>query len=185
MPIAGGSTAPKVQVGIIIGSDSDLPTMKAAAQVGGCGCGHWAPVTVAWYPMLCCTGHTPQPGSYQHTAPQPQPTRCPRPLRRAGGDPAGGSAALSRSTPAHPVCAQRLLLLQVLEEFGVGCEVSVVSAHRTPERMFEYAKSAHKRGIKVIIAGAGGAAHLPGLVAAMTPLPVVRATLLARFGAAR
>lgn len=61
----------------------------------------------------------------------------------------------------------------VLDEFGIGCEVTVVSAHRTPERMMEYAKSAHTRGIKVIIAGAGGAAHLPGMVAAMTPLPVV------------
>jgi len=93
MPSPGGSTGAKVQVGIIMGSDSDLPTMKAAAQV--------------------------------------------------------------------------------LDEFGIGCEVSVVSAHRTPERMFEYARTAHKRGIKVIIAGAGGAAHLPGMVAAMTPLPVV------------
>ncbi|KAL4429623.1 hypothetical protein ABPG77_008672 [Micractinium sp. CCAP 211/92] len=62
---------------------------------------------------------------------------------------------------------------EVLEEFGVPCEVTVVSAHRTPERMFEYARSAHKRGIRAIIAGAGGAAHLPGMVAAMTPLPVI------------
>eukprot|EP00195_Chlamydomonas_chlamydogama_P017140 CAMPEP_0202897624 /NCGR_PEP_ID=MMETSP1392-20130828/6334_1 /ASSEMBLY_ACC=CAM_ASM_000868 /TAXON_ID=225041 /ORGANISM="Chlamydomonas chlamydogama, Strain SAG 11-48b" /LENGTH=613 /DNA_ID=CAMNT_0049583309 /DNA_START=147 /DNA_END=1988 /DNA_ORIENTATION=+ len=62
---------------------------------------------------------------------------------------------------------------QVLEEFGVPLELTVVSAHRTPERMMEYAKTAHQRGIKVIIAGAGGAAHLPGMVAAMTPLPVV------------
>lgn len=62
---------------------------------------------------------------------------------------------------------------QVLEEFGIPCEISVVSAHRTPERMMEYAKTAHKRGLKAIIAGAGGAAHLPGMVAAMTPLPVI------------
>ena len=61
----------------------------------------------------------------------------------------------------------------VLEEFGIPCEITVVSAHRTPERMMEYAKSAHKRGLKAIIAGAGGAAHLPGMVAAMTPLPVI------------
>ena len=61
----------------------------------------------------------------------------------------------------------------ILEDFGVGCEVTVVSAHRTPERMVEYAREAHKRGVKVIIAGAGGAAHLPGMVAAMTPLPVI------------
>lgn len=62
---------------------------------------------------------------------------------------------------------------EVLEEFGVECEVTVVSAHRTPERMFDYARGAHSRGVQVIIAGAGGAAHLPGMVAAMTPLPVI------------
>ena len=62
---------------------------------------------------------------------------------------------------------------EVMDEFGVRCEIKVVSAHRTPERMMEYAKTAHERGLKVIIAGAGGAAHLPGMVAAMTPLPVI------------
>lgn len=62
---------------------------------------------------------------------------------------------------------------KVLEEFGVDYEITVVSAHRTPERMFEYGKSARERGLKVIIAGAGGAAHLPGMVAAITPLPVI------------
>ncbi|MBD3882639.1 5-(carboxyamino)imidazole ribonucleotide mutase [Phormidium tenue FACHB-886] len=59
------------------------------------------------------------------------------------------------------------------EEFDVACEVAIVSAHRTPERMVEYAQTAHQRGLKVIIAGAGGAAHLPGMVAALTPLPVI------------
>jgi len=88
-----GSGRAEVEVGVIMGSDSDLPTMKAAAEI--------------------------------------------------------------------------------LEEFGIACEVTVVSAHRTPERMFDYAQSAHKRGLKAIIAGAGGAAHLPGMVAAMTPLPVI------------
>jgi 5-(carboxyamino)imidazole ribonucleotide mutase len=63
--------------------------------------------------------------------------------------------------------------IAVCEEFGVPCEVEIVSAHRTPERMVEYAKEAHIRGLKVIIAGAGGAAHLPGMVAAMTVLPVI------------
>ncbi|KAI8474941.1 MAG: eukaryotic-type phosphoribosylaminoimidazole carboxylase [Monoraphidium minutum] len=62
---------------------------------------------------------------------------------------------------------------EVLEEFGVAFEISVVSAHRTPERMVEYARSAAGRGLKAIVAGAGGAAHLPGMVAAMTPLPVI------------
>jgi 5-(carboxyamino)imidazole ribonucleotide mutase len=61
----------------------------------------------------------------------------------------------------------------ILEQFGIGVEVEVVSAHRTPEKMFEYAKTAHQRGIKVIIAGAGGAAHLPGMVASLSPLPVI------------
>jgi 5-(carboxyamino)imidazole ribonucleotide mutase len=60
-----------------------------------------------------------------------------------------------------------------LTEFGVGCEVRVVSAHRTPEGMVAYARTARSRGLQVIIAGAGGAAHLPGMVAALTPLPVI------------
>ncbi|MFB9841514.1 5-(carboxyamino)imidazole ribonucleotide mutase [Mucilaginibacter ginsenosidivorans] len=61
----------------------------------------------------------------------------------------------------------------VLKELGVAYEITVVSAHRTPERMFSYAKSAADRGLKVIIAGAGGAAHLPGMVASLTYLPVI------------
>ncbi|MEY4881957.1 MAG: 5-(carboxyamino)imidazole ribonucleotide mutase [Armatimonadota bacterium] len=63
--------------------------------------------------------------------------------------------------------------VKVLESFGVECEAEVVSAHRTPERMVEYAKTARERGISVIIAGAGGAAHLPGMVASLTTLPVI------------
>jgi 5-(carboxyamino)imidazole ribonucleotide mutase len=62
---------------------------------------------------------------------------------------------------------------EVLESLGVQYEINIVSAHRTPEYMFSYAKEAVGRGIKVIIAGAGGAAHLPGMVAAITPLPVI------------
>ena len=61
----------------------------------------------------------------------------------------------------------------ILEELGVPFELDIVSAHRTPEKMMEYGKSAHTRGLKVIIAGAGGAAHLPGMVASVTPLPVI------------
>ena len=61
----------------------------------------------------------------------------------------------------------------VVTQFGVEYELTVVSAHRTPDRMFEYARSARQRGLKVIIAGAGGAAHLPGMVAALTSLPVI------------
>lgn len=62
---------------------------------------------------------------------------------------------------------------QVLADFGIPFEVGVVSAHRTPEKMLAYAKEAHTRGLKAIIACAGGAAHLPGMVAAATPLPVI------------
>ncbi|MET8835028.1 5-(carboxyamino)imidazole ribonucleotide mutase [Micromonospora sp. NPDC004540] len=62
---------------------------------------------------------------------------------------------------------------EVLDEFGVPYEVGVVSAHRTPVKMIEYGRSAADRGVKVIIAGAGGAAHLPGMVASVTPLPVI------------
>lgn len=62
---------------------------------------------------------------------------------------------------------------EVLEEFGIEYEMTIVSAHRTPERMFKYAKECEERGIEVIIAGAGGAAHLPGMVASLTPLPVI------------
>ena len=61
----------------------------------------------------------------------------------------------------------------ILGEFGVPYEITIVSAHRTPERMFDFAKAAHTRGIRVIIAGAGGAAHLPGMVASLSPLPVI------------
>jgi 5-(carboxyamino)imidazole ribonucleotide mutase len=61
----------------------------------------------------------------------------------------------------------------ILKEFGIPFEIKVVSAHRTPDKMFEYAQSARERGLKVIIAGAGGAAHLPGMVASLTTLPVI------------
>jgi 5-(carboxyamino)imidazole ribonucleotide mutase len=63
--------------------------------------------------------------------------------------------------------------IDTLDEFGVPREVHIVSAHRTPDRMFEYARTAVSRGLRVIIAGAGGAAHLPGMTASLTPLPVI------------
>jgi 5-(carboxyamino)imidazole ribonucleotide mutase len=63
--------------------------------------------------------------------------------------------------------------IDILKSFEIATEVDIVSAHRTPEKLFSYATEAHKRGIKVIIAGAGGAAHLPGMVASMSPLPVI------------
>ncbi len=61
----------------------------------------------------------------------------------------------------------------ILENFGIEYEIDIVSAHRTPDKLFEFASHAHQRGIKVIIAGAGGAAHLPGMVASISPLPVI------------
>jgi 5-(carboxyamino)imidazole ribonucleotide mutase len=65
------------------------------------------------------------------------------------------------------------LAAQALEEFGIGCEVDVVSAHRMPEEMIAYGQRAAGRGLRVVIAGAGGAAHLPGMLASVTPLPVI------------
>lgn len=70
--------------------------------------------------------------------------------------------------------------LDTLKEFGVEHELTVVSAHRTPDRMFAYAKGAAARGLKVIIAGAGGAAHLPGMVASLTTLPVIGVPIKSR-----
>ncbi|MDG1037425.1 MAG: 5-(carboxyamino)imidazole ribonucleotide mutase [Polaribacter sp.] len=63
--------------------------------------------------------------------------------------------------------------IDILKSFNIPMEVDIVSAHRTPEKLVDYSKNAHKRGIKVIIAGAGGAAHLPGMVASMSPLPII------------
>ena len=63
--------------------------------------------------------------------------------------------------------------ITILKEFGIAVEVDIVSAHRTPERLFDYGKNAHTRGFSVIIAGAGGAAHLPGMIASLSPLPVI------------
>ena len=70
--------------------------------------------------------------------------------------------------------------IAVCEEFNVLCSVAIVSAHRTPLQMVEYAQTAHQRGLKVIIAGAGGAAHLPGMVASLTPLPVIGVPVASR-----
>lgn len=74
------------------------------------------------------------------------------------------------STSDMPVMQEAI---DILKELNIEHEVNIVSAHRTPELMFDYAKTAHKRGIKAIIAGAGGAAHLPGMTASLTPLPVI------------
>ena len=74
------------------------------------------------------------------------------------------------STSDLPVMEQAI---DVLDELGLAYEVDIVSAHRTPEKLMDYGQNAHKRGIKAIIAGAGGAAHLPGMVASVSPLPVI------------
>lgn len=63
--------------------------------------------------------------------------------------------------------------IDILKEFGISAAVDIVSAHRTPDKLMDYGKKAHKKGLKVIIAGAGGAAHLPGMIAALSPLPVI------------
>ena len=70
--------------------------------------------------------------------------------------------------------------IDILKDFGVNSEVKIISAHRTPEVMFEYAKSARTKGIKVIIAGAGGAAHLPGMVASISTLPIIGVPIKSR-----
>lgn len=79
-------------------------------------------------------------------------------------------AVIMGSTSDLPVMREAV---DFLEAFGIEVETDIVSAHRTPEKMFEFGKNAHKKGIKVIIAGAGGAAHLPGMVASLSPLPVI------------
>src|SRR5690554_7547020 len=68
----------------------------------------------------------------------------------------------------------------IIEAFGIDHEIDIVSAHRTPDKLYEYATNAHKRGINVIIAGAGGAAHLPGMVASLSPLPVIGVPIKSR-----
>ena len=79
-------------------------------------------------------------------------------------------AVIMGSDSDLPVMAEAA---RILGDFGVECETTIVSAHRTPERLFEYAKAAASKGIEIIIAGAGGAAHLPGMVASLTTLPVI------------
>lgn len=70
---------------------------------------------------------------------------------------------------------------EILDQFKIPYEAKIVSAHRTPDRMYDYAKSAKDRGLKIIIAGAGGAAHLPGIVASLTPLPVLGVPVRSKF----
>ncbi|SFU31445.1 5-(carboxyamino)imidazole ribonucleotide mutase [Pustulibacterium marinum] len=79
-------------------------------------------------------------------------------------------AVVMGSTSDLPVMQDAI---DILKEFGLEVEVDIVSAHRTPEKLFDFSKNAHTRGIQAIIAGAGGAAHLPGMVASMSPLPVI------------
>ena len=82
----------------------------------------------------------------------------------------GKVAVVMGSTSDLPVMQDAI---DILKEFHIDVEVDIVSAHRTPEKLFDFSKHAHSRGIQVIIAGAGGAAHLPGMVASLSPLPVI------------
>ncbi len=82
----------------------------------------------------------------------------------------GKVAVIMGSTSDLPVMQEAI---DILKGFDIEVEVDIVSAHRTPEKLFDFSKNAHKNGIQVIIAGAGGAAHLPGMVASMSPLPVI------------
>lgn len=103
----------------------------------------------------------------------------------AAGADLGETAPMSLSLPAAPAPVVGIIMgsqsdwetmraaAEVLEELGIAHEARVVSAHRTPKRLYDYALAAASRGLKVIIAGAGGAAHLPGMTAALTPLPVL------------
>ena len=79
-------------------------------------------------------------------------------------------AIIMGSTSDLPVMQEAI---DALDELGLAYEVDIVSAHRTPKKLMDYGQNAHKRGIKAIIAGAGGAAHLPGMVASVSPLPVI------------
>lgn len=79
-------------------------------------------------------------------------------------------AVIMGSTSDLPVMQDAI---DILKEFGIDVDVDIVSAHRTPEKLFDFGKNAHKNGYAVIIAGAGGAAHLPGMVASLSPLPVI------------
>lgn len=79
-------------------------------------------------------------------------------------------AVIMGSTSDLPVMQDAV---DILNEFGISVDVDIVSAHRTPEKLFDFGKNAHKNGYSVIIAGAGGAAHLPGMVASLSPLPVI------------
>lgn len=79
-------------------------------------------------------------------------------------------AIIMGSTSDLPVMQEAV---DILKEFKIEVEVDIVSAHRTPDKLFDYGKNAHNRGISVIIAGAGGAAHLPGMIASLSPLPVI------------
>ncbi|MCZ4238004.1 5-(carboxyamino)imidazole ribonucleotide mutase, partial [Staphylococcus equorum] len=79
-------------------------------------------------------------------------------------------AIIMGSTSDLPVMQDAV---DILKEFNIEVEIDIVSAHRTPDKLFDYGKNAHTRGFSVIIAGAGGAAHLPGMIASLSPLPVI------------
>jgi 5-(carboxyamino)imidazole ribonucleotide mutase len=123
------------------------------------------------YDIALKSSHTPRSIPIPHpTTPPPHHPTTPLMTQATIGIIMGSDSDLPTMQGAIAVC----------EEFEVPYEVAIVSAHRTPERMVDYAKQAHLRGLKVIIAGAGGAAHLPGMVAALTPLPVIGVPVASR-----
>lgn len=89
----------------------------------------------------------------------------------------GKVAVIMGSASDMPIMKEAV---EMLEYFGIEVEVDIVSAHRTPEKLMDYGKNAHLRGIQVLIAGAGGAAHLPGMVASLSPLPVIGVPIKSR-----
>lgn len=161
---------PSPVVGVIMGSDSDLPCMKEAAKVSaGARAASAARAGGALARALArARARRAARGEACSAATGAALCACERPPRALRPGP--------RASPHHdgPLPPPRARTrAQILKHFAVPFEVTIVSAHRTPDRLVTYAKEALGRGLKVIIAGAGGAAHLPGMVAAMTPLPVV------------
>jgi phosphoribosylaminoimidazole carboxylase len=159
---------PAPVVGVIMGSDSDLPCMKAAAEVGAA-----APAAAALRlrrPRPRLRARARMSTRARRSSERPCMRRLARPTRSRTHPRRSAARALPRARNAH---VAPFLSEKILKHFKIPFEVTIVSAHRTPDRLVSYSKEAHARGLKVIIAGAGGAAHLPGMVAAMTPLPVI------------
>ena len=184
LPIPPGATHLRVGCAMMVnllgaptgGRDATLSVLRRGLDVPGCGI-HWYGKDEArpGRKMAHVTITAPDYATLRDRVRQYEGLDA---AAGAGAD--GGAAALLQVAPLVGVIMgsdsdlpTMAAACKVLEDFGVAFECTVVSAHRTPGRMFDYARTAHERGVRVIIAGAGGAAHLPGMVAALTPLPVV------------